>query len=90
MSIKEVIETVKKTVLKYLPLSANMVQRCIDGMAEDVEKTLTSVLRHRKFSIQLNESTHNSSNILMAYAKYFSSIQNQIINYCSKSILDAM
>ncbi|KRZ51796.1 Zinc finger BED domain-containing protein 5 [Trichinella nativa] len=42
--IKELIETVMKKdsepVLKCIPLSAKTVQRCIDEMASDVEKTL--------------------------------------------------
>ena len=39
-------------------------------MADDVKKTLTSELQHCKFSIQLDESTFGSSNVLMAYVRY--------------------
>ncbi|KRY13214.1 Zinc finger BED domain-containing protein 5 [Trichinella patagoniensis] len=59
--IKEVIETVMKKdsepVLKCIPLSAKTVQRRIDEMASDVEKTLVSELQHCKFSIQLDDQS---------------------------------
>ncbi|KRZ00798.1 Zinc finger BED domain-containing protein 5 [Trichinella zimbabwensis] len=57
-AIKEVIETV--------------MQRRIDEMASDVEKTSVSELQHCKFSIQLAESAFGCSNILMAYVRYYS------------------
>ncbi|KRZ15985.1 SCAN domain-containing protein 3 [Trichinella zimbabwensis] len=75
-AIKEVIETVMKKdsepVLKCIPLSAKTVQRRIDEMASDVERTLVSELQHCKFSIQLAESAFGCSNILMAYVRYYS------------------
>ncbi|XP_003371113.1 conserved hypothetical protein [Trichinella spiralis] len=59
-AIKEEIETVMKKdsdpVLKCIRLSAKTVQRRIDEMASDVEKTLVFELQHCKFSIQLDES----------------------------------
>ena len=83
-AIKEVIETVmnkdSSSVLKCLPLSANTVKRRIDEMAEDVEKNLISELQHCKFSIQLDESTFGSENLLMAYVRYFSKLQKCIID----------
>lgn len=83
-AIKEVIETVMKkdshTVLKNLPLSNNTVQRRIDEMADDVEKTLASELRDSKLSLQLDESTFGSSNLLMAYVRYYSQSQKNIID----------
>ncbi|KRX34992.1 Zinc finger BED domain-containing protein 5 [Trichinella murrelli] len=75
-AIKEVIETVMKKdsepVLKCIPLSAKAVQRRIDEMASDVEKTLVLELQHCKFSIQLDESAFGCSNILMVYVRYYS------------------
>ncbi|XP_076348262.1 uncharacterized protein LOC143245894 [Tachypleus tridentatus] len=68
-------------ILKCLPLSANRVQRRVDEMAE--EKTLAPKLMHCKFSIQLDESTFGSSNIVMAYVRYFSKIQKQVIDELS-------
>ncbi|XP_076049445.1 zinc finger BED domain-containing protein 5-like [Oratosquilla oratoria] len=83
-AIKDVIENVMKEnsqpVLKCIPLSANAVQRRIDEMADDVEKTLTTELQHCMFSIHLNESTYTSSNILMAYVRYNSPSLNCIVD----------
>ena len=47
------------------PLSAIIMQRCIDEMANDVGTTLASELQYCKFSIQL-KPTFGSSNILMS------------------------
>ncbi|KAL1243881.1 Zinc finger MYM-type protein [Trichinella spiralis] len=75
-AIKEEIETVMKKdsepVLKCIPLSAKTVQRRIDEMASDVEKTLVFELQHCKFSIQLDESAFGCSIILMEYVGYYS------------------
>ncbi|KAL7635463.1 UNVERIFIED_CONTAM: hypothetical protein RMT77_014532 [Armadillidium vulgare] len=49
-------------------------------MTEDVEKTLASELKGCKFAIQLEESSLGNSNILMAYVRYFSQIQKEIID----------
>ena len=73
-AIKNVVEMVMKQdserILKCVSLSARTVSRRIDEMSDDVEKTLGSELQHSKFSIQLDESTFGSSNILMAYVRY--------------------
>lgn len=42
-------------VLKCCLLSANTVERCIDEIAEVVEKTFVSKLRGCKFAIQLDK-----------------------------------
>ena len=42
-------------------------------MANDIEKTLTSELPHCKFDIQLDETTFESLDILMAYMRILSS-----------------
>ncbi|KRZ66926.1 Zinc finger MYM-type protein 6 [Trichinella papuae] len=59
-------------VLKCIPISEKTVQRRIDEMASDVEKTSVSELQYCKFSIQLAESAFGCSNILMAYVRYYS------------------
>ena len=73
-AIKNVVEMVMKQdserILKCVSLSARTVSWQIDEMSDDVEKTLGSELQHSKFSIQLDESTFGSSNILMAYVRY--------------------
>lgn len=83
-AIKDVIENVMKTdpqpVLKCIPLSGNTVQRRIEEMANDVERTLISELQHCKFAIQLDESTFGSSNILMAYVRFSSPSLNDIVD----------
>lgn len=83
-AIKDVIEEVMKKdsskVLKSLPLSAKSVKKRIDEMAEEVENTVVSELKHCKFSIQLDESVFGVSAILMAYVRYFSKIKGQIID----------
>jgi len=70
-AIKDAVENVLKKdsqdVLKCLPLSATTVQRRI--MADDVENTLTSELQRPKFSIQLDESTFGSWNLLMTFVR---------------------
>ena len=84
LAIKDVIENVMKTdpqpVLKCIPLSGNTVQRRIEEMANDVERTLISELQHCKFAIQLDESTFGSSNILMAYVRFSSPSLNDIVD----------
>ena len=55
------------SVLKCLSLSNCTVQRHIEEMALDVEKTLISDLRRCKFAIQPDEPTFSTNNILMAY-----------------------
>ncbi|XP_023233556.1 zinc finger BED domain-containing protein 5-like [Centruroides sculpturatus] len=83
-AIKDVIENVMKKdsqlVLKCIPLSANTVQRRIEEMADDVERTLTSELQHCKFAIQLDESTFGSSNLLMAYVRFHSPSLNDTVD----------
>ncbi|XP_023220930.1 SCAN domain-containing protein 3-like [Centruroides sculpturatus] len=83
-AIKDVIENVMKKdfqlVLKCIPLSANTVQRYIEEMANDVERTLTSELQHCKFAIQLDESTFRSSNLLIAYVKFHSLYLNDTVD----------
>ena len=55
------------SVLKYLPLKADMLHRWIGEMVVDREKnTLSSELRHCKFSIQLEIPFWK---ILMAYVR---------------------
>ena len=49
-------------------------------MADDVEKTLASELRDSKLSLQLDESTFGSSNLLMAYVRYYSQSQKDIMD----------
>ncbi|KAF2349391.1 hypothetical protein FHG87_019853, partial [Trinorchestia longiramus] len=66
--------------LKSIPLSARSVQRRIEEMAFDVEQTVTSELQHSKFAIQLDESTFGSSNILMAYVRFYSPTLNNTVD----------
>ena len=70
-ALEEVIRNVVKTnpdpVLKSLPLSGSTVKSRIHEMAHNVEKTLLSELQ---FSLQLDEATFGSSNVLMAYVRY--------------------
>ena len=54
-------------VLRYIPLRANTER--VDEMDNDMERILTSEIQHCKFSIQLNESTFDCSNMLMVYVK---------------------
>ncbi|KAL1234517.1 SCAN domain-containing protein [Trichinella spiralis] len=61
-----------RRLLYQLLKNAKTVQRRIDEMASDVEKTLVLELQHCKFSIQLDESAFGCSNILMAYVRYYS------------------
>ena len=72
-SVREVIETVMKEesiyVLRNLSLSNSTVQRHINEMALDAEKTLVLELRECKFAIQLDESTFSHYIILMAYVR---------------------
>ncbi|XP_066946097.1 protein FAM200C-like [Macrobrachium rosenbergii] len=49
-------------------------------MANDVEKTLVSELRDSKLSLQVDESTLGSSNLLMAYLRYYSQSEKDIID----------
>lgn len=82
-AIKEVTETVMKKdshhVLKNLALNNSTVQQRTDEMA-DVEKTLVSQLRDSMLSLQLDEFTFGSSNLLMAYARYYTQSQKDIID----------
>ncbi|KRZ66163.1 Uncharacterized protein T10_5120 [Trichinella papuae] len=96
-AIKEVIETVMKKdsepVLKCIPLTAKTVQRRIDEMASDVEKTLMSELQHCKFSIQLDESAFGCSNILMAYVMYYCQsliLSQPVLHICNTGFLSAL
>ena len=57
-------------MLECVSLGAMKMSRRIIEMSNDVEKSLGSELQHSKFSIQLDESTFGSSNILMAYVRY--------------------
>lgn len=61
-------------------MSDNTVQRRIDEMARDVEKTLAAELQHSRFSLQLDESTFGNSNILVAYVRYYSRSKECIID----------
>ena len=71
--VREVIETVMKedssSVLKCLTLSNSTVQRHIDEMALDVEKTIISELGGSKLEIPLEELTFSTDNIPMAYVR---------------------
>ena len=67
-------------VLKIFSLYNGTVQRRIDKMADDVEKTLTSEFQDCKLSLQLDESTVGSCNLLMAYVRYYSQSQKNIID----------
>ncbi|XP_076040808.1 protein FAM200C-like [Oratosquilla oratoria] len=49
-------------------------------MANDVQKILTSELQCRKFSLQLDESTFGSKNLLVAYVRYYSQSRKCIID----------
>ncbi|XP_015931074.1 SCAN domain-containing protein 3-like [Parasteatoda tepidariorum] len=59
--ITEVITTVfhkpAADIIRKMPLSHSSVQRRIDEIAENIEKSLCKHLKTSKFSIQLNEST---------------------------------
>ena len=69
--IENVVMKDSQPVQRCILLSANTVQWHIDEMVKDVERTLVYEFPHCKFSIQL-ESTFSSSNILMAYVRYYS------------------
>ena len=68
------------SVLKFHSLSNGTVQRHIDEVALDVEKTLISELRGCKFANQLGESTFSADNILMAYVRYCSANMKCIVD----------
>ena len=72
------------SVLKCLSLCNGTVQRHIDEMALDVEKTLISELGGCKFAIQLDESTFSIDSILMAYVGYRSASMECIVDLDSK------
>ena len=63
-----------------MPLSNSTVQRRIDELTDDVDKILASELEDSKLSLQLDESTFVSSNLLMAYVRYYSQSQKDIID----------
>ncbi|XP_068200436.1 zinc finger BED domain-containing protein 5-like [Palaemon carinicauda] len=83
-SVKEIIDNVmnkdSSSVLKGLHLTSDAVQKNIDEMAVDVEKTLVSELQHSRFSIQFDESMCGGENILMGYVRYFSQLHKCIID----------
>ena len=56
------------------------MQRRIDEMASDVQNTLVSKIRNSKLSLQLDESSFGNSNLLMAYLRYYSRSQKDIID----------
>lgn len=89
-AIKDVIENVMKKgfklVLKCTLLSANTVKRCIQDMADDMKRTLTSEIQHCKFAIHLDESTFSSSNLVKAYFRFHSSsLNNTVEDICQIS-----
>ena len=60
-------------------LSANIAQRRIVEMANDVEKTFTSELQQCMLAIQLDESTFESLYIIMAHVRFHSSYLNDTV-----------
>lgn len=49
-------------------------------MADNVENKLGSELQHTKFSLHLDELTFDSSNLLVAYVRYYSQSQKCTID----------
>ncbi|XP_072401045.1 SCAN domain-containing protein 3-like, partial [Diabrotica undecimpunctata] len=77
-AVSEVLRTVlhqpASAIIKKIPLSNNTVQRQIDGMSEDVERSLTDYLKTTQFSLQLDESTlPNNESLLLAYVRFIKS-----------------
>ena len=61
-----------------IPLSQDTVRRRIDEMAENIENTLCSILKTKKFSLQLDESTlPGNESLLLAYVRY---VENEKLN----------
>ncbi|KAG0429512.1 SCAN domain-containing protein 3, partial [Dictyocoela muelleri] len=57
--------------ISQLPLSNDSVRRRIDCMSDNVESQLIQILRVKKFSLQLDESTvRDSQALLLAYVRY--------------------
>ena len=84
---KEVIETkqhfIKQHshfVLKNSPLSNSTVKRRIDEMPDDGQNRLVLEIRNRKLSLQLDQSTFGSPDLLMVYLRYYSRSQKGIID----------
>lgn len=77
-AVSEVLRTVlhkpASDIIKKIPLSNNTVQRRIDEMSEDVERSLTDYLKTSEFSLQLDESTlPNNESLLLAYVRFIKS-----------------
>ena len=83
-SIKIALETVVKmdasATLKSIPLSNSTISRRIADMSNDVESILISELKEVKFSMQLDEATFGTQNILMSYVRYYSNTKKSIID----------
>jgi len=57
--------------LSTIPLLNNTVARRIAGLATNVEKTLISIIKYRKFALQMDESTEIAGlAILMVFVHY--------------------
>jgi zinc finger BED domain-containing protein 5/7/8/9 len=74
-AISEVISTVlhksPHEIIKAIPLSQDTVRRRIDEMAENTENTLCNILKLKKFSLQLDESTlPGNEALLLAYVRF--------------------
>ncbi|XP_072400769.1 SCAN domain-containing protein 3-like [Diabrotica undecimpunctata] len=77
-AVSEVLRTVlhqpASDIIKKIPLSNNTIQRRIDEMSEDVERSLTDYLKTTEFSLQLDESTlPNNESLLLAYVRFIKS-----------------
>jgi len=57
--------------LSTIPLSNNTVARRIADLATNVEKTLVSIIKYRKFALQMDESTDVAGlAILLVFVRY--------------------
>lgn len=57
--------------LSTIPLSNNTVARRIADLATNVEKTLVSIVKYRKFALQMDESTDVAGlAILLVFIRY--------------------
>ena len=75
-AVTEVLKSVlhykkHQDIIAAIPLSNNTVQRRIDKMTQDVEAKLCFDVKTNKFSLQLDDSTLPSNDLLLlAYVRY--------------------
>ena len=66
-------------VVKSILPSNSSVQRRIDEISDDSKESLISELQTSKLSAQVDELVFGKNNIMMVYARYYSSKMENII-----------